>query len=212
MCSAMSLPDVPHVAQGTGPRCVRRMLGLVVAGAPRVAVLALLLAATLTVGGPTVSAKDSSRVTGPEATLPGKREEIAPFLATLDDKQARATLAKVLEERTKPAETETLDFFPAAKRGTSIIATRLNALAAAVHDVGRAPSVFWRWLTSDGTEPGAPVRALLSALVVLECVLGCTGRGCMGLCGAPSRGMSVGLRWSEPRYSCAGLPSWAGLL
>ena len=55
MCSAMSLPDVPHVVLGTGPRCVRRMLGLVVAGAPRVAVLALLLAATLTVGGPTVS-------------------------------------------------------------------------------------------------------------------------------------------------------------
>ena len=194
MCSAMSLPDVPPVVLGTGPRCVRRMLGLVVAGAPRVAVLALLLAATLTVGGPTVTAQDSPRVTGPEATLPGKREEIAPFLATLDDKQARATLAKVLEERTKPAETETLDFFPAAKRGTSIIATRLNALAAAVQDVGRAPSVFWRWLTSDGTEPGAPVRALLSALAILS------------VCWAAQAGAAWALRRTFARHGSA----WVG--
>ena len=80
------------------------------------------LAVVATLIAPAVGAKEPSKGTS-SITLPERPNEIPAFVAELDDKQARSTLVKVLEERTKPAEAEKLDLFTAAKRATSRIAS-----------------------------------------------------------------------------------------
>jgi len=89
------------------------------------------LAVIATLVAPALSAKGSPLSASPGITLPEKHDEIAPFLAQLDDKQARSILAKVLEERTKPAEAEKLDLLAAARRATLRIAERIDELAPA---------------------------------------------------------------------------------
>ena len=125
------------------------------------------LAVIATIVAWAVSAKDSPQSASSGITLPEKHDEVAPFLAQLDDKQARSILAKVLEERTKPAEAEKLDLLAAARRATSRIAARIDELASARTEAALAPTVFWRWVTSDGSDPGAPFRVVVSALAVL---------------------------------------------
>jgi hypothetical protein len=60
------------------------------------------LAVVATVVAPTVGAKEPPKGTS-SITLPERQNDIPAFVAELDDKQARSTLVKVLEERTKPA-------------------------------------------------------------------------------------------------------------
>jgi hypothetical protein len=79
-----------------------------------------LLAVVATLVAPAVSAKEPRKGASSSITLPERQNEVPAFVAELDDKQARSTLVKVLEERTKPAEAEKLDFFAAAKRATSL--------------------------------------------------------------------------------------------
>src|SRR4051794_13719525 len=70
----------------------------------RVALLAFLsLAAAL--GAPTCIAKEAKEPAGSLA-LPERPAEIAPFMAKMDDQQARATLARVLKERTRDPKPE----------------------------------------------------------------------------------------------------------
>jgi small-conductance mechanosensitive channel len=156
------------------------------------------LAFIATLVAPAVSAKGSPLSASSGITLPEKHDEIAPFLAQLDDKQARSILAKVLEERTKPAEAGKLDLLAAARRATSRIAARIDELASARAEAALAPTVFWRWLTSDGSDPGAPFRVVVSALAVLA------------VCWAMQAAAASGLRRAFARRASDGLPPSAG--
>jgi len=129
-------------------------------------IVAAVLAVVATLVAPAVGAKEPPKGTS-SITLPEKPNEIPAFVAELDDKQARSTLVKVLEERTKPAEAEKLDLFAAAKRATSRIASRIDELAGARGEAALSPVVVWRWLTSDGSDQGALVRMLVTAFAVL---------------------------------------------
>ena len=105
---------------------------------------------------------------------------------------------KVLEERTKPAEAKKLDLFTAAKRATSRISSRVDELAAARGEAALSPVVFWRWLTSDGSDPGAPVRMLVTAFAVLA------------VCWAAQAAAAARLRQAFARRERSGLPPSAG--
>jgi small-conductance mechanosensitive channel len=145
------------------------------------------LAGMATLVAPAVSAEDQPQSASSLVTLPEKRDEIAPFVAQLDHKQARSTLTKVLQERAQPAEAEQLDLLAAAKRTTSRVAARLDELASASTEAALAPIVFWRWLTSDGSDPGAPVRVLVSALAVLAVCWAAQAAAALGMRRAFSR-------------------------
>jgi|SRR5215217_874253 len=103
-------------------------------------IVAAVLAVVATLVAPAVGAKEPPKGTS-SITLPEKPNEIPAFVAELDDKQARSTLVKVLEERTKPAEAEKLDLFAAAKRATSRIASRIDELAGARGEAALSPVV-----------------------------------------------------------------------
>ena len=154
-----------------------------------------LLAVVATLVAPAVSAPKG---TSSSITLPVSQNEVPAFVAELDDKQARSTLVKVLEERTKPAEAEKLDLFTAAKRATLRIASRIDELAGARAEAALSPVVFWRWLTSDGSDPGAPVRMLVTAFAVLA------------VCWAAQAAAAARLRRAFARRERSGLPPWAG--
>ena len=124
------------------------------------------LAALTTLVAPAGSAKEPPKSTSSSITLPERQNEIPAFVAELDDKEARSALVKALEERTKPAEAEKLDLFAIAKRATSRISSRIDELAGARAEAALSPVVFWRWLTSDGSDQSAPVRVLVSAFAV----------------------------------------------
>ena len=138
---------------------------------PALSRIVAVLAVVATLVAPAV-AKVAPKGT-PSITLPERPNEIPAFVAELDDKQARSALVKVLEERTKPAEAKKLDFFTAAKRATSRISSRIDELAGARGEAALSPVVFWRWLTSDGSDPGAPVRSARHRICSPGRVLGC---------------------------------------
>src|SRR5215203_2372439 len=105
-------------------------------------IVAAVLAVVATLVAPAVGAKEPPKGTS-SITLPEKPNEIPAFVAGLDDKQARSTLVKVLEERTKPAEAEKLDLF-AARRFAAAVAGRWRRRrqppqGALERLVGRAP-------------------------------------------------------------------------
>ena len=105
---------------------------------------------------------------------------------------------KALEERTKPAEAEKLDLFATAKRATSRISSQIDELAGARAEAALSPVVFWRWLTSDGSDPGAPVRVLVTAFAVLA------------VCWAAQAAAAAWLRRAFARRARSGLPPSAG--
>ncbi len=160
---------------------------------PAVSHFVAVLAVVATLIAPAVGAKEPSKGTS-SITLPERPNEIPAFVAELDDKQARSTLVKVLEERTKPAEAEKLDLFTAAKRATSRISSRIDELAGARAETALSPVVFWRWLTSDGSDPGAPVRMLVTAFAVLA------------VCWAAQAAAAARLRRAFARRERSGLP------
>jgi len=59
------------------------------------------------------------------------------------------------------------DLIVAVEDATARLAGRLHHLAGFGSEAADAPTVFWRWLTWDGEDPWAPVRALSVALVML---------------------------------------------
>jgi small-conductance mechanosensitive channel len=59
------------------------------------------------------------------------------------------------------------DLLVAVEDATARLAGRLRELAGSGREVADAPAVFWRWLTRDGNDLWAPVRALAVALVML---------------------------------------------
>ena len=164
---------------------------------PALSLIVAVLAVVATLVAPAVGAKEPPKDT-PSITLPERQNEIPAFVAELDDKQARSTLVKVLEERTKPAEAEKLDLFAAAKRATSRISSRIDELAGARAEAALSPVVFWRWLTSDGSDPGAPVRVLVTTFAVLA------------VCWAAQVAAAAWLRRASARRARSGLSPSAG--
>ena len=59
------------------------------------------------------------------------------------------------------------DLIVAVEDATARLAGRLRQVASFGREVADAPAVFWRWLTREGNDPWAPVRALAVALVIL---------------------------------------------
>jgi moderate conductance mechanosensitive channel len=170
------------------------------------------LAVIATIVASAVSAKDSPQTASSGITLPEKHDEVAPFLAQLDDKQARSILAKVLEERTKPAAAEKLDLLAAARQATSRIAARIDELASARTEAALAPTVFWRWVTSDGSDPGAPFRVVVSALAVLAVCWAMQAAAASGLRRAFARRAGNGLPPSARRIEVTLLVRWVAFL
>jgi hypothetical protein len=84
--------------------------------------------------------------------------------------------------------------FTAAKRATSRISSRIDELAGARAETALSPVVFWRWLTSDGSDPGAPVRMLVTAFAVLAA------------CWAAQAAAAARLRRAFARRERSGLP------
>jgi small-conductance mechanosensitive channel len=129
---------------------------------------ALLLALTLS---PTLAARPcwaTEAKPGSAAELPDQPAEIAPFMAKLDDQQARATLARVLEDRTKDREpARPREMLVDLDRVTKTIGDRVRDVAGAKEEVLTAPSVYWQWLSDSGSDRMAAVRALISAAVVI---------------------------------------------
>ena len=156
------------------------------------------LAALTTLVAPAVSAKEPPKSTSSSITLPERQNEIPAFVAELDDKEARSALVKALEERTKPAEAEKLDLFAIAKRATSRISSQIDELAGARAEAAVSPVVFWRWLTSDGSDQSAPVRVLVTGFAVLA------------VCWGAQAAAAARLRRAFARRERSGLPPSAG--
>jgi hypothetical protein len=88
--------------------------------------LALLSLAPLSLIVPhETAAQETSKTAGAALSLPSTTAEIAPFLAKMDDQQARATLARVLEERSQPSEPERTDLLMDFEHGTARLGSRL---------------------------------------------------------------------------------------
>src|SRR5215212_721727 len=132
----------------------------------------ILVAVTLSIFGSAVAdgASAASKSTSGGATLavPKTSAEVAPFVAPMDDREARALLARVLEERThesKPyPEREMLTMLEAA---TGRLAARVDQIFGAAGEVVTSPALFWRWLTADGSDPTGPWRALTGGFILI---------------------------------------------
>jgi small-conductance mechanosensitive channel len=124
--------------------------------------------------------------------LPERAAEVAPFIAKMDDQQARATLARVLEERTSAARTDaSADMLVGFEQATARLGGRLAEIAAAGPEAASAPSLFWRWLTAGGADPRAPWRVLGGAAIILA------------LCWAAQAAAAAALRPVIRRWSAA---------
>jgi small-conductance mechanosensitive channel len=55
----------------------------------------------------------------------------------------------------------------AVENATALLASRLHQLAGSGSEVVDAFAMFWRWLTRDGSDPSAPLRALAVAVVMI---------------------------------------------
>jgi hypothetical protein len=92
--------------------------------------------------------------------LPDRPAEVAPFLAGMDDQQARATLARLLEERTREPKPERgREMLMDLEHASGMLGGRLRNITEAKADVAAAPRIYWQWLTGNGADPIAPLRA-----------------------------------------------------
>jgi small-conductance mechanosensitive channel len=101
-------------------------------------------------------------------TLPERPAEIAPFMAKMDDQQARATLARVLQERTRDPEPERgQEMLMGVEHASNMLGNRLGQIAGAKVELATAPGVYWAWLTENGSDATAPWRALGWAAILI---------------------------------------------
>ncbi len=128
-----------------------------------VACLALLPAASLR-----AAAQGTGKAASPSAELPQGLADVASSVAKMDDRQVRASLVQLLEEKARaPERPADQDPLTASNEVTLRAGARLSQLAQAAGEAGRAPAVFWSWLTGAGEDSTAPLRALGTALVLL---------------------------------------------
>jgi small-conductance mechanosensitive channel len=100
--------------------------------------------------------------------LPERPAEIAPFMAKIDDQQARATLARVLEDRVRAQEPEGgREMLMDLEHATKTLGDRLGQIVGSAGEAAAAPGVYWRWLTQNGSDPTAPLRAMAGAAILI---------------------------------------------
>src|SRR4051812_41512119 len=127
----------------------------------RLARLALLafVSATAALQAPNCTAKDAKQSAATLA-LPDRPAEVAPFLAGMDDQQARATLARLMEERTRDPKPERgREMLMDLEHASGMLGGRLRNITEAKGEVAAGPGIYWQWLTGHGADPIAPFRA-----------------------------------------------------
>src|SRR5215207_3236648 len=130
----------------------------------------ILVAVTLSILGSAVAdgASAASKSTSGGATLPKTSAEVAAFVAPMDDRQARALLVRVLEERTQESEPTTeREMLTMLEAATGRLAARVGQIFGAAGEVVTSPALFWRWLTADGSDPTGPWRALTGGFILI---------------------------------------------
>src|SRR5829696_1215526 len=132
----------------------------------------ILVAVTLSILGSVVadgaSAASKSTSGGATLALPKTSAEVAPFVAPMDDRQARALLVRVLEERTQESEPMTeREMLTMLEAATGRLAARVGQIFGAAGEVVTSPALFWRWLTADGSDPTGPWRALTGGFILI---------------------------------------------
>jgi len=114
------------------------------------------------------SAASKSTSGGATLALPKTSAEVAPFVAPMDDRQARALLVRVLEERTQESEPMTeREMLTMLEAATGRLAARVGQIFGAAGEVITSPALFWRWLTADGSDPTGPWRALTGGFILI---------------------------------------------
>jgi moderate conductance mechanosensitive channel len=132
----------------------------------------ILVAVTLSILGSAVadgaSAASKSSSGGATLALPKTSAEVAPFVAPMDDRRARALLVRVLEERTQESEPTTeREMLTMLEAATGRLAARVGQIFGAAGDVVTSPALFWRWLEADGSDPTGPWRAIAGAFILI---------------------------------------------
>src|SRR5829696_3739728 len=132
----------------------------------------ILVGVTLSILGSAVadgaSAASKSTSGGATLALPKTSAEVAPFVAPMDDHQARALLVRVLEEQTQESEPMTeREMLTMLEAATGRLAARVGQIFGAAGEVVTSPVVFWRWLTTGGGDPTGPWRALAGAFILI---------------------------------------------
>jgi moderate conductance mechanosensitive channel len=132
----------------------------------------ILVAVTLSILGSAVadgaSAASKSSSGGATLALPKTSAEVAPFVAPMDDRRARALLVRVLEERTQESEPTTeREMLTMLEAATGRLAARVGQIFGAAGDVVTSPALFWRWLEADGSDPTGPWRAITGAFILI---------------------------------------------
>src|SRR5215217_6235709 len=132
----------------------------------------ILVAVTLSILGSAVadgaSAASKSTSGGATLALPKTSAEVAPFVAPMNDRQARALLVRVLEERTQESKPMTeREMLTMMEVTTGRLAARVGQIFGAAGEVVTSPVLFWRWLTADGSDATGPGRALTGGLILI---------------------------------------------
>jgi moderate conductance mechanosensitive channel len=132
----------------------------------------ILVAVTLSILGSVVadgaSAASKSTSGGATLALPKTSAEVAPFVAPMDDRRARALLVRVLEERTQESEPTTeREMLTMLEAATGRLAARVGQIFGAAGEVVTSPALFWRWLEADGSDPTGPWRAIAGAFILI---------------------------------------------
>src|SRR4051812_39900744 len=148
--------------RGSGSKCQECVMGQALrTGSPdrvRLARLALLafVSATAALQAPNCTAKDAKQSAATLA-LPDRPAEVAPFMAGMDDQQARATLARLLEERTREPKPERgREMLMDLEHASGMLGGRLRNITEAKGEVAAAPRIYWQWLTGDGSRSNRP--------------------------------------------------------
>ena len=114
------------------------------------------------------SAEGKSTSGGATLALPKTSAEVAPFVAPMDDRQARSLLVRVLEERTRESEPmPEREMLTMMESATGRLAARVGQIFGAAGEVVTSPVLFWRWLTAGGSDPTGPWRALTGGFMLI---------------------------------------------
>src|SRR5829696_1724927 len=113
------------------------------------------------------SAASKSASGGATLALPKTSAEVAPFVAPMDDRQVRSLLVRTLEERTRQSEPmPEREMLTMMESATGRLAARVGQIFGAAGEVVTSPVVFWRWLTTGGSDPTGPWRALTGGFLL----------------------------------------------
>jgi small-conductance mechanosensitive channel len=113
-------------------------------------------------------AETKSTSGGATLASPKTSAEVAPFVASMDDRQARSLLVRTLEERTRVSEAvPEREMLTMMESATGRLAARVGQIFGAAGEVVTSPVVFWRWLTAGGGDWTGPWRALAGGFMLI---------------------------------------------